>query len=202
MVNQLEYKLVVLGGGGVGKSALTIQMITEKFIDDYDPTIEDRYRKTFMINEEPAVLDILDTAGQEEFLSMRDYWIREGEGFLLVYNITNKNTLDEVNALYHHILRTKELSKDTAFKNLPVVLVGNKCDLSKQRQVPYETGAALAKEWGCSFFETSAKTKLNAETCFFELVSSIRDVAKKVDATAKKARKRLNMLKGPQCTLL
>ena len=67
-----EYKLVVVGGGGVGKSALTIQLIQNHFVDEYDPTIEDSYRKQVTIDEEVCLLDILDTAGQEEYSAMRD----------------------------------------------------------------------------------------------------------------------------------
>eukprot|EP00456_Euglypha_rotunda_P009482 TRINITY_DN1213_c2_g3_i1.p1 TRINITY_DN1213_c2_g3~~TRINITY_DN1213_c2_g3_i1.p1 ORF type:complete len:102 (-),score=33.59 TRINITY_DN1213_c2_g3_i1:24-329(-) len=74
-----EYKLVVLGGGGVGKSALTIRLVTDNFLDEYDPTIEDSYRKQVMIDDETALLDILDTAGQEEFSSMQDQWMRDGK---------------------------------------------------------------------------------------------------------------------------
>lgn len=74
-----EYKLVILGGGGVGKSALVIRLVTDNFMDEYDPTIEDSYRKQVTIDEEPAILDILDTAGQEEYSSMQDQWMREGE---------------------------------------------------------------------------------------------------------------------------
>lgn len=62
----------MLGGGGVGKSALTIRLVTDNFLDEYDPTIEDSYRKTCMIDQEMAMLEILDTAGQEEFSSMQD----------------------------------------------------------------------------------------------------------------------------------
>jgi small GTP-binding protein len=63
----IEYKLVVVGTGGVGKSALTIQLINHMFMDDYDPTIEDSYRKQVEIDGTTCLLDILDTAGQEEF---------------------------------------------------------------------------------------------------------------------------------------
>lgn len=164
----LEYKLVVMGGGGVGKSALTIRLVTDNFLDEYDPTIEDSYRKQVMIDGQTALLDILDTAGQEEFNSMRDQWIRDGKGFLLVYNITSRDTFEEVAELYDRIIRTKDSD------NVPVVLAGNKCDLKDQRQVQYTEGAELAKEWGCGFFETSAKIKLNNEACFFELVREIR----------------------------
>jgi len=159
---------VVLGGGGVGKSALTIRLVTDNFLDEYDPTIEDSYRKQVMIDDETALLDILDTAGQEEFSSMQDQWMRDGKGFLLVYNITSRPTFDEVNSLYEKILRTKDTEK------VPIVLVGNKCDLKTERQVSYDEGAALAQQWKCPFFETSAKIKVNNETCFFELVREIR----------------------------
>jgi len=167
-----EYKLVVLGGGGVGKSALTIRLVTDNFLDEYDPTIEDSYRKQVTIDDLPALLDILDTAGQEEFSSMQDQWMRDGKGFLLVYNITNKATYDEVSILHDKILRTKDQAK------VPIVLVGNKADLKDQRQVAYEQGQNLAKEWGCPFFETSAKIKLNNEACFYELVREIRKLEK------------------------
>ena len=175
----LEYKLVVLGGGGVGKSALTIRLVTDNFLDEYDPTIEDSYRKQVMVDEEVALLDILDTAGQEEFSSMQDQWMRDGRGFLLVYNVTSRPTFDEVSILYDKILRTKDTSR------VPVVLAGNKCDLKDQRQVQYNEGAELAKQWNCPFFETSAKLRLNNDACFFEVVREIRRQTQK-DITKKK----------------
>jgi GTPase KRas protein len=178
----LEYKLVVLGGGGVGKSALTIRLVTDNFLDEYDPTIEDSYRKQVMIDDETALLDILDTAGQEEFSSMQDQWMRDGQGFLLVYNIVARPTFDEVSVLYDKILRTKDTD------NVPIVLVGNKCDLKNQRQVEYNEGADLAKQWSCAFFETSAKIKLNNEACFFELVREIRKMKKPQPTTTSSKR--------------
>jgi len=183
----LEYKLVVLGGGGVGKSALTIRLVTDNFLDEYDPTIEDSYRKQVMIDDETALLDILDTAGQEEFSSMQDQWMRDGQGFLLVYNIVARPTFDEVSVLYEKIVRTKDTDK------VCVVLVCNKCDLKDHRQVEYTEGAELAKSWNCSFFETSAKIKLNNEACFFELV---REIRKQKKPSAKKS------VKKPLCTIL
>ena len=74
-----RYKIVVVGGGGVGKSALTIQLIQNQFVTEYDPTIEDSYRKQVTIDEETCLLDILDTAGQEEYSAMRDQVGARGE---------------------------------------------------------------------------------------------------------------------------
>lgn len=163
-----EYKLVVLGDGGVGKSALTIRLVTDNFLDEYDPTIEDSYRKQVMIDDQTALLDILDTAGQEEFSSMQDQWMRDGRGFLVIYSITSKPSFGVLDLLYQKILRTKGAEK------VPVVLVGNKCDLDTERQIPFKEGAELANTWGVPFFETSAKEKINNEACFFELVREIR----------------------------
>jgi len=178
----LEYKICVLGAGGVGKSALTIRLVTDNFLDEYDPTIEDSYRKQVMIDDETALLDILDTAGQEEFSSMQDQWMREGKGFLLVYNITSQTTYDEVQVLYDKILRTKDAEK------VPLVLVGNKCDLEEDRQVPHEDGQKLTEKWGCPFFETSAKEKINNTLCFYEVVREIRKHEQQNQPVQKKKR--------------
>jgi len=85
-----------------------------------------------------------------------------------VYSITSRSTFEDVATMYDNILRAKEVSK------VPVVLVGNKCDLQDQRQVKVQEGADLAKRWGCPFFEASAKTKVNNEACFIELVRELR----------------------------
>lgn len=68
----LTVKLVVLGDGGVGKTALTIQLCLNHFIEAYDPTIEDSYRKHAVIDDQPVLIEILDTAGQEEYTALRD----------------------------------------------------------------------------------------------------------------------------------
>ncbi|KAI5952242.1 RAS1 [Candida jiufengensis] len=162
-----EYKLVVVGGGGVGKSALTIQLIQSHFVDEYDPTIEDSYRKQCTIDGEQVLLDILDTAGQEEYSAMREQYMRTGEGFLLVYSINSRNSLEELQSFYEQIQRVKDS------ENVPVLVVGNKCDLEMERQVSYEEGQALANSFGCPFLETSAKMRINVEEAFFDLVKHI-----------------------------
>lgn len=168
----MEYKLVVLGGGGVGKSALTIRLVTDNFLQEYDPTIEDSYRKQVVIDDQTALLDILDTAGQEEYSSMQDQWMREGKGFLLVYSIVSRRTYDEISLFKEKILRAKDCDK------VPMVLVGNKCDLEDEREVTIEEGKALAEEWGCPFMEVSAKNKIKNDDCFFDVVREIRALEK------------------------
>lgn len=166
-----EYKVVVLGGGGVGKSALTIRLVSDDFLEEYDPTIEDSYRKQCDLDGQTVVLDVLDTAGQDDFAALRDAWMREAEGFLLVYSITKRATFEEVQTLYTRIQRVKE-DEETGTH---IVLVGNKCDLDDSRKVTYDEGQELANEWRCDFYETSAKTKINHIAPFYQCARLIRD---------------------------
>eukprot|EP01101_Sappina_pedata_P008056 TRINITY_DN4394_c0_g1_i1.p1 TRINITY_DN4394_c0_g1~~TRINITY_DN4394_c0_g1_i1.p1 ORF type:complete len:191 (-),score=95.35 TRINITY_DN4394_c0_g1_i1:130-702(-) len=164
----VEYKVVIIGGGGVGKSALTIRLIQNHFLDEYDPTIEDTYQKNCNVDNEECLLNILDTAGQEEYRSMRDQYMRGGQGFLIVYSIANKDTYEEVAGLQKQINRVKEVQKS------PIVICGNKCDLEDERQVQKAEAETLAKNLGCPFFETSAKADINVENAFYEVVREIR----------------------------
>lgn len=82
-----------------------------------------------MIDEEVALLDVLDTAGQEEYSAMREQYMRTGEGFLLVYSITSRQSFEEISTFQQQILRVKY--KDY----FPMVVVGNKCDLEGEREV-------------------------------------------------------------------
>jgi GTPase SAR1 family protein len=152
---------VVVGGGGVGKSCLTIQLIQSHFVDEYDPTIEglfdpnppgipsfhltcarayrraDSYRKQCVIDDEVALLDVLDTAGQEEYSAMREQYMRTGEGFLLVYSITSRQSFEEILTFEQQILRVKD--KDY----FPMIVVGNKADLEGEREVSTEGSTCI-----------------------------------------------------------
>ncbi|CAL8102193.1 unnamed protein product [Calicophoron daubneyi] len=162
-----EYKLVVLGSGGVGKSALTVQFVQGVFVEKYDPTIEDSYRKAVEIDSQQCMLEILDTAGTEQFTAMRDLYMKNGQGFLLVYSITHQSTLNDLIDLREQIMRVKDVDE------FPLVLVGNKCDLEDERSVGREQGQRLAESWNCHFMETSAKAKINVNEVFCDLVRQI-----------------------------
>ncbi|KAH3765380.1 Ras GTPase [Pelomyxa schiedti] len=164
-----EIKIVIMGGGGVGKSALTIQYIQNHFIDEYDPTIEDSYRKQVVIDDHTSLLDILDTAGQEEYSAMRDQYMRTGQGFLVVYSITSRSSFEEIVSMREQVLRVKDIDR------VPMVLVANKNDLEAERRVATGEGAELARSWGIPFLETSAKTRLNVEAAFAQIVREVRN---------------------------
>ncbi|KAK0264545.1 RAS2 protein [Friedmanniomyces endolithicus] len=184
------YKLVVLGDGGVGKTALTIQLCLNHFVETYDPTIEDSYRKQVQIDSQSCMLEVLDTAGQEEYTALRDQWIRDGEGFVLVYSISSRSSFTRIQKFHHQIQRVKEsaaagsptypgspLSQtmgSATFGPAPVMLVGNKCDRVTEREVSTQEGSALAKQLGCDFVEASAKNCVNVEKAFYDVVRRLR----------------------------
>lgn len=163
-----SYKLVVVGGGGVGKSALTIQFIQSYFVTDYDPTIEDSYTKQCVIDDVVARLDILDTAGQEEFSAMREQYMRSGEGFLLVFSVTDRTSFDEIYKFHKQILRVKDRDE------FPMILVGNKADLEHQRMVLADEGQEVANQLKIQYIEASAKMRMNVDAAFHNLVRIVR----------------------------
>lgn len=182
MQDMTEYKLVVVGAGGVGKSALTIQLIQNHFVEEYDPTIEDSYRKQVVIDGETCLLDILDTAGQEEYSAMRDQYMRTGEGFLLVFALNNSKSLEDIETYREQIKRVKDSD------NVPMILVGNKSDL-QSRTVDPKFGADIAeRRYGVPYVETSAKTRAGVEDAFFQLVREIR-VAREQNMSKSKSKK-------------
>nr|CAD7266007.1 unnamed protein product [Timema shepardi] len=159
-----EFKVVVLGSGGVGKSALTVQFVSGCFMEKYDPTIEDFYRKEIEVDNSPCVLEILDTAGTEQFASMRDLYIKNGQGFVVVYSLTNHQTFQDIKTMKELITRVKGIEK------VPILLVANKVDLEHQREVPTSEGDGLAQIWECPFVEASAKNRTNVNEMFAEIV--------------------------------
>ena len=181
-VTMTEYKLVVVGAGGVGKSALTIQLIQNHFVDEYDPTIEDSYRKQVVIDGETCLLDILDTAGQEEYSAMRDQYMRTGEGFLIVFAVNNAKSFEDITAYREQIKRVKDAEEvrldlaphlaralNCVVWQVPMVLVGNKCDLPT-RSIDMQQARDAATHYQIPFVETSAKTRMGVDDAFYTLV--------------------------------
>lgn len=136
------------------------------------------------------MLEVLDTAGQEEYTALRDQWIRDGEGFVLVYSISSRSSFTRIQKFHHQIQRVKESASagsptypgsplsqtmgSSAYGPAPVMLVGNKCDRVTEREVSTQEGSALAKELGCDFVEASAKNCVNVEKAFYDVVRQLR----------------------------
>ncbi|XP_023682746.1 ras-related protein Ral-B isoform X1 [Paramormyrops kingsleyae] len=163
------HKVIMVGSGGVGKSALTLQFMYDEFVEDYEPTKADSYRKKVVLDGEEVQIDILDTAGQEDYAAIRDNYFRSGEGFLLVFSITEQESFAATAEFREQILRVK------AEENcIPLLLVGNKSDLEERRQVAVEEARSRAEEWGVQYVETSAKTRANVDKVFFDLMRNVQ----------------------------
>lgn len=138
------------------------------------------------------MLEVLDTAGQEEYTALRDQWIRDGEGFVLVYSITSRSSFSGIQRFYSQIQRVKDSSNAGSPTGggymsplspsvtggsgwpAPVMLVGNKSDRVTEREVSTQEGSFLAKELGCQFVEASAKNCINVEKAFYDVVRNLR----------------------------
>ena len=162
-----ELKIVVFGAGAVGKSALTIQFVQGQFIRDYDPTIEDSYRRPFSVDGQSVQLEITDTAGQDDFAAMRTSYMRNGQGFILVYAIDDRASFEEIESFHRELLRTKNTAA------VPCVICGNKCDLEDRRIVSKAEGEELAAKLKTKFFETSACTNFQIQDVFTALTKDI-----------------------------
>jgi len=158
-----------------------VQFVQGIFVEKYDPTIEDSYRKVVEVDGNQCMLEILDTAGTEQFTAMRDLYMKNGQGFLLVYSITAQSTFNDLQDLREQILRVKDTD------DVPMILVGNKCDLEDERVVGKDQGQGLARQFNCAFLETSAKSKINVNEIFYDLVRQINK--KHPESVGKKKKK-------------
>ena len=109
----------------------------------------------------------MDTAGEEDYQNMMDMWISFGDGFLLVFAINDKESFELLKGKYQRVIKGKHGNK------CPMLLVGNKQDLEKERQVLYKDAKALADSWGIEYIETSAKTNFNCQEALEKLVLEI-----------------------------
>ncbi|KAF4499311.1 Ras family, other [Fusarium agapanthi] len=168
---QSEYNLVLLVVGGCRTSDLTIQLL--KFVnpdlcDQFDPSKKDTYRKSCIIDNEDACIDVIDTTGQEEYSAMIQQYMRQGEGFMLVYSVTSRQSFEEIATYHYHILKQKD--KD----HFPMVIVGIDRFRESLREVTRKEGECLANELGCTFLEVDAKFSVKVEEAFFDLVREVR----------------------------
>ena len=146
---------------------MTYRFINYNAPTEHDPTIEDRYKSNLNIEGKTYEVEILDTAGEDDYQNMMDMWISFGEGFLLVFAINDNESFEAIKAKKERVLKGKHNQK------CPLVLVGNKQDLSNDRQVPYSVAKELADSWGVEYIETSAKTNFNCKEAFEKLAKKI-----------------------------
>jgi len=188
--------VVVVGSGGVGKSTLTIQFTQGKFFEEYDPTIEDSYRKQVEVDGQLCTLDILDTAEQEYYIVPRDQYMRTGQAFIVVYSITDATSLDYIPMLQREMSRLELLEE-----RRPIVVLGNKSDLQEMREITYEDGQKIAQKFeNCEFLETSAKEGTNVDEAFKCITRKLLKKSRKEETFQKNGRKTIQK-SGTSCVL-
>ena len=161
------FKYIIIGDTGVGKSCILSQFLSNKFNSNYDVTVGVEFgAKMIKLKGDPIKLQIWDTAGQETFKSITRSYYRSAAGALLVYDITCRDTFNNIN---NWVQEVKEHGND----KITIMLIGNKIDLEKNREVSTEEGRKFARERGMLFAETSAKTAEAIERCFTEVGENI-----------------------------
>ncbi|XP_069194366.1 ras-related protein Ral-a isoform X4 [Procambarus clarkii] len=190
------HKVIMVGSGGVGKSALTLQFMYDEFVEDYEPTKADSYRKKVVLDGEEVQIDILDTAGQEDYAAIRDNYFRSGEGFLCVFSITEDDSFQATQEFREQILRVKN------DEHIPFLLVGNKADLTERRKVSEDEAKNRAGQWGVPYVETSAKTRANVDKVFFDLMREIRSRKLEDNKNTNGKGKDPGKRKKPKCCIL
>ncbi|KAJ3071443.1 hypothetical protein HDU98_005337 [Podochytrium sp. JEL0797] len=164
-------KHVVVGSGGVGKSCLTVRFLKDEFSNEYDPTIEENYRKYITVDKCACVVNIIDTAGQHEYTSLRDQHLKAGKGFLLVFSLTDAGSFDELKQLREQIVKLKDT------KRVPIVVCGNKADIPvEQHEVTFDVVTAYLTPLKIPYLQTSAKENMNVTESFLELVRECRKI--------------------------
>ncbi|GLE03076.1 hypothetical protein PINS_up011955 [Pythium insidiosum] len=171
---QETFHLSVLGSGGVGKSALTLRFVRDYFVKDWDPTIEDAYRKAVTVDENLAMLEILDTAGQDDFESLRAQWMMDKDGYVFVYSMDSRISLHELQPFFDLHLQINESRRPLP----PIILVANKKDIVEQDpgrcQISTEEGRRIAHSYNATYIETSALTGANVNAVFENFVREVR----------------------------
>ncbi|KAI0592922.1 ras family protein [Biscogniauxia sp. FL1348] len=192
--------ITICGDGGCGKSSITLRLVRSQWTSEYDPTIEDSYSITRRIDGTTYHLSLTDTAGQEEYRGMWASSNLGADAFLLVYDITSRDSLDALDYFNDLIDMESETRLDNAARAQragvtngnnrgvaggagsggrvipPVKIVaGNKCDLQESRQVSAAQGLEWSRKRGCGFMETSARLEVNIEETFALIVRRVAE---------------------------
>ncbi|KAK5942465.1 hypothetical protein PMZ80_005030 [Knufia obscura] len=189
-----KVSITICGDGGCGKSSITLRLVRSQWTSDYDPTIEDSYSVTRAVDGLSYHLSLTDTAGQEEYRGLWAASNLQSDAFLLVYDITNSNSIEGLQWFLdmisieaenrveenNRLLREKGTrvrgKREEGWRIPPVMIVaGNKCDLKDARVVSSKTGWEWARSRGCGFMETSAREMVNIEETFAWIVRRVVD---------------------------
>ena len=153
---KIDFHITILGKGVVGKTSLINRFLNIEIPKNHDPTIEEKFKITKIINYEKLNLEILDTAGEKNYQNMFNSWVNKGDGFILVFAINDKESFDYLKNIKNKINEIKG-------ENIPIILIGNKIDLKDEREIDEKDIKELIKKWNVEFIECSAKENINCD---------------------------------------
>ncbi|XP_031112880.1 ras-related protein Rab11C-like [Ipomoea triloba] len=189
MANRVEheydylFKIVLIGDSGVGKSNILSRFTRNEFCLESKSTIGVEFAtRTLQVEGKTVKAQIWDTAGQERYRAITSAYYRGAVGALLVYDITKKQT-------FENVLRWLRELRDHADSNIVIMMVGNKSDLNHLRAVSEQDGQALAEKEGLSFLETSALEAVNVEKAFQTILVETYHIISKKALAAEEAAK-------------
>jgi len=166
-IEDYKVKVIIVGDSGVGKSNIVSRIVNNDFPLDCQATVGvDLKVKTYRINDKVIKLHLWDTAGQERYKSITGAYYRGAHGAMVVYDITNKNTFDNVDKWIKEI-------KELGGKGVNLIICGNKCDLEDGRKVQLEEGIDKGVNNNLTCIETSAMNSIGVEEAFKKLLIQI-----------------------------
>jgi len=162
------FKVLVVGNSMVGKSVLMYRFVDDTYDTSLTTTIGIDFKiKTIDLDGKRIKLQIWDTAGQDRYKTLTHNYYRGAHGVMLVYDITDKKSFEDVKTW----IRSIDQNCDTSVQK---ILLGNKCDLEDQRVVSKESGQQFAINYGLKFLETSSKESINVEEAFTTIARDIK----------------------------
>jgi len=167
-------RICVVGSGGVGKSCVTIRFLKNEFTEYYDPTMEETYETEITYEGKLHQVEIIDTAGQEEFTSFLDSSLSTGDAFMILYAINSLSSWNDLKTLRSKIFHGSE--GKNAGHRIPMIIVGNKKDLDNDRDTSEESAQEYADSLRVPYIETSAKTGYNVKEAFHLIMSEIERI--------------------------
>ncbi|KAK4528711.1 hypothetical protein GAYE_SCF63G6656 [Galdieria yellowstonensis] len=163
------FKLLLIGDSGVGKSCLLLRFADDTYNESYISTIGVDFKiRTIELDGKTVKLQIWDTAGQERFRTITSSYYRGAHGIIIVYDVTDQESFNNVKTWLHEIDRY-------ANESVNKLLVGNKNDLTTKKVVDTATAKEFADSLGIKFLETSAKTSENVEQAFITMAQEIKE---------------------------
>lgn len=178
---ELLYKILLLGDSSVGKTCFLMRYADNTFQEIHMSTIGLDYKlKNVQLDDGKIVkIQIWDTAGQDRFRSITKNYYKGAHGIILIYDVTSRKTFENIQNWVTQI-------KEEVSEKVNIILVGNKIDDENNRKVSSEEGKKMADQWGLDFFETSAKSGINIDTTFNDLVKKTVETYSKTEGKGDK----------------